>query len=413
MDKGTTGISSKLCIGVGLALTALVGCEEGSSGTADMGGGGGESDMTTVSMGALAVDCTKTANASDPACARGSLKPARTYGAGPSLADLSRGFVKTYYGGFVDAAKNRLVVAATWDSDASPKGYIVAVDITTGARTVISGTYEDPAQGDRMVGTGDELGRLYDVQQSPNGTLYAVQKGFGPTRVYKIDPATGNRTLHWISSMNNTARCNASTGTAVYVTPSFFSLAVSDTAIYMGLSNNPASTGVGIAEIKIDGTACKILSLSGNASTNPLNPGQGPSYSTGEPVSLTLAGGKLYYLLGLSKELLSVDLTTGNRTRVVGPTVGTGPDLAAQRIAIDTTKNVVYSVGAFAGNGTPITQADLATGNRTTLQNLGPAGFPGEMAVYVHPTKPLLFVLADTTLTVYDPLTGNSNNFSR
>lgn len=399
--------------GLGLALCSLAACDSGSTNNnnSDMGTGD-TGDMTMTSAGILPVDCTKTANGSNSACTRASSQPARTFGQGPSLKDLTKGFGNTYYGGFVDAANSRLVTAATWDSDAAPKGYIVAVDINNGNRTVLSGTYEDPQQGNKTVGTGPELGRLYDVQKGPNNMLYAVQKGFGPTRIFRIDPATGNRTQLWDSSTPNTARCNGSTGTAVYLTPSFFSLAVSDTAIYLGLSNNPAATGVGVAEVSIAGTTCKILSLSGNSSANAVNPGTGPSYTAGEPVSLTLSGGKLYYLIGQTKELVSVDPANGNRLRVVGPTVGTGPDLAAQRIAIDATKNTVYTVGSFAGNGTPIVQADLTTGNRTALLNSGPGGFPGEMNVLVHPSKPLLFLFASAAILLYDPATGNSNNFS-
>lgn len=85
--------------------------------------------------------------------------------------------------------------------------------------------------------------------------------------------------------------------------------------------------------------------------------GSGPTFSLGtldyDGTSLIVAG---------SSSVLAIDPATGNRTTLSSPTVGSGPQLAGNRLALDPTGNTIYSL--FNGR---VTSVDKATGNRTVL----------------------------------------------
>src|SRR6185295_8462419 len=92
------------------------------------------------------------------------------------------------YGGFVDATGNRIVLAGY---DSMDDGYVLAIDLTSGDRTLVSGAANDVRTGVQMRGTGPALGHVYDVDRGPDGRLYT----FGANGVHAIDATSGDRTM--------------------------------------------------------------------------------------------------------------------------------------------------------------------------------------------------------------------------
>lgn len=209
------------------------------------------------------------------------------------------------------------------------------------------------------------------------------------------------------------AGCNSTPNAAASITiPLPTSLAVSTTSIYLGLGGTfLQSGGVGIAELKLDGSGCKILTLSGNTAAGGINPGGGPTFNSGSPSGLQLANGKLYYVFSQSpdSELVAVDLTSGDRTRVSADNLGKGDSILVDWLTLDLAKSQAYTFNKYAFS----VRADLTSADRTTLSMTHNAGgIDGTTTGLVHPTKQLLFLLKRGAVFTYDPAVGNANTFS-
>lgn len=156
--------------------------------------------LTTVfPAGALApmIDC-----AADPGnirCVTRDLgDSAGTIGSGPAIY---QGGTDVLRGGFVTPDGRTLIVAVETLRNDDQFGAVMAIDLNTGNRTLISGYLNSiqragkgvKAQGDR----GDTLdlytlGNVTDVKPLPDGSLVAYAG-----QAIRIDPATGDRTLLW------------------------------------------------------------------------------------------------------------------------------------------------------------------------------------------------------------------------
>src|SRR5262249_35509640 len=117
-------------------------------------------------------------------------------------------------GGLVDG--NRLILAIDI-AIGSPNTYgiVLATDLASGDRTVVSGKYADPGQGDITVGSGPALAGVSDVARAPDGSFWASVSsehalGSAPRSLIRIDPATGNRAPLWSDNGNGLKCANAS-----------------------------------------------------------------------------------------------------------------------------------------------------------------------------------------------------------
>jgi len=365
----------------------------------DAGMGSGSSmpmaDAGIVNTGPFALDCAVTENQMTTMCLRPSAVDPGAIGSGPPINGKLRG-------GFVDG--NRLIAAVSYSNTG---GYLVAVDLATGERSVISGTYNDAANGPKTTGTGLDWGAVQDVQPGPDG-WYAVSS----LGVFKVDPATGNRT-RIIDQANTATQCTI--GTAK-VAPRTDAIAVGpDKSVFLSLSK----TGVGVGLVAVKAGVCRVVTLTGGTTTV----GSGPTFSSGNYFrTIRFRDGKIWALEFVTKSLLTIDPTAGARVRISASGVtklGTGDiDVGSGHMGFPTTgTNPVYTTIYDVSNrlfNIPI--IDPTTGNRTSLlMRSGPATKSGQdyPPLWVHPTKPWLVVGLDDSLVQIDIASGNSITLSR
>ena len=102
--------------------------------------------------------------------------------------------------GFVDAANNRLVIVTgphLEESGILPDGQsfttsIMAVDLSSGDRSVISGLSIDPANGNEIKGNGPVFGEFAQIKPSTDGKFYVK----GPSgALMSVNPTDGSREI--------------------------------------------------------------------------------------------------------------------------------------------------------------------------------------------------------------------------
>ncbi len=356
--------------------------------------------------GPFALDCSTVANQTTPHCARPDTVLAGSLGTGPAIVASGLGDLN---GGFIEGSRLVAAVAYSTSSTMAATGSVVAVDLATGDRTVISGTYKDAATGRQSVGSGPDWGSVNDVQPGPDGWYAITALG-----VYRVDPATGARTLV-IDSANTATRCTVGT---TKVIPRKDTLAIGpDKSVYLALSNSPAGTGVGLVAVKAG--VCRIVSLGGGPSGSSV--GSGATMTNGYFRSVRFQGSKIWALEFVSKSLMTVDPASGSRVRVSA--TGTMPVGSG-------TIDVGSGWLGFAAGGAPVytTLYDVANrlltlgaidptnGARTqVVLKSGPANKGGETypPLWIHPTKPWLLVGIDNAIVQVDIATGASYTLSR
>jgi hypothetical protein len=424
-----------------LSIVAAAGCGDGShdgggdvtdmgaldfapSGGPDLAAGGGDGGGPSL------VDCSVAANrANDPRC--GGILDA-TVGQGVALAHQNLFGAPLSGGGFLDGG--RLVLAVDIDYG-SPNtfGIVLAVDLSTGDRTVISGKYRDPANGDHTVGTGTPaLVGVHDVQQAPDGSYWASVStdhalGSAPRFLVKIDPATGNRTQLW-SDGGNGIKCtnpttNAMTTTKYTVDSSSIAIAP-DGAVYYSVQGNPQSAGNAIVKLNPKAGTCTLVTASQAAAAGD-NRGSGPLNFVGVKGLRLDGSGFIWGVEGDTNSLWKIELASGNRTRVSSHSgssmVGNGNnDVGQYGLALGLqASDKIWTVGNTTGDeqgAGALTAVDVSNGNRsgpTVADIVGPATGKAT-AVWHYPGSGLLILSGPTFgVVLFDPQTNNSNYLSK
>lgn len=329
-------------------------------------------------------------------------------GTGPSWVEL-RGD-KAYTGGFFDAANREFIVGARFTDSTFPKatGLVFAINVDTGNRRILSGTYPDPVEGVKRIGCGaaaadcaspqriaDDLGGVEDVRPDPKDpkSLIAYVNGAGiGTQIVRIEKATGKRTLVWAENIDaqkslvapsataNSDQCSngvpaTSSGTKlVQLNPMGWTMDAAGNH-YFGVIPNGAPLGpTGIVRISVDGKTCSWVTryFRDLASTSgPKNEFRGNDIGSGPTNiiadrwgALVMHDGKLWGTN--ASAIATVDPATGNRTVVTNAAiqgaVGTGGSIGDRWLKWDPTRKVVWATGAF--NKTVIAAVDPKTGNR-------------------------------------------------
>jgi hypothetical protein len=340
----------------------------------DGGGGGG---------GLLAVDCKSSANLHTQACTSPTTYDKNTtIGTGPHFVDT----LDVVHRGFTD--KTRIIATL----GTATGGVVLAVDVTTGNRTVIASS---------SVGTGGALPNLSDVTPGPDG-WYALANG----SVWKIDPTTGNHSKVWDTTVGD-AHCTFLPAAQILYPSAAGGIAVGADAIYLPITTT-YGTQLGSGVIAVKGTTCKLVSHAGYPTS--ANHGTGPDV-IGIKDQLALSGTTLTILD--SNQVGTVDLTTGNRKIESNDTTGSGPQIGSDSMAL-TTNGFAWTACSYAGNGTYV-KVDLASGARTGLDPalFTPLSVGGPWCtVWAHPTEALLVIEDANGFSLFDPATGNSNVFS-
>jgi len=348
------------------------------------------------------------------------MKDGISIGNGPSYAEA---FNIEYNGGFVDddeGPEGTVYVAASFGGSTARSGGVLAVDLATGDRSIVSG-WDPTGVVDVVnsvlpeVGSGHPLESVNEVRRGPDGMLYAWVRTTPPAEqeIVRIDPNDGARTLVWKGRDDRFPQCE------VIEDPSLGTLQTTDTGFavddagnfYMGFSN--PMQGRGILRISSDLSTCETLTGAGNTASGTR--GTGPSMS-GFVQGFTIRGDKLYGFTTQPKQFLEVDLETGDRTLLWEPGGVTPPERHA---AWDEARGVWWIAGFQ--NSVAIDAVDVETGMNTSIFNGGvfdwmPLGAAGPVQinslnygpVWLRRNGNLLVAQDGMSIVEYEPKTGNS-----
>lgn len=383
-----------------LLLVALAGCDDEvkatGSGTTGTTGATSTSSSSSSSSGTgggtavLPIDCCDPAHKVSDVCFSADPGPG-TIGAGPPVT----GFLSQVQSGFVEAGKAIVAVKNTGPVG----GMVMSVDLATGSREVLTGTYQDPMMGAVDKGGGD-LVNPDDVARGPDG-FYLLALSGGD--VYRADFTSGDRSLAFASS-----DCVASGSTIAR--SSAMGLEADETgALYQG-ALQPGGIGV----VKLFENACSVVSF-----TNP-KIGSGPDFLTYTGISY--GNGKLFGTWYTDESLLSVDTTTGDRLRLsatVAPTVGSGPPFGTASSRLGSDAHVWVGADAVGGvalvTRVNVDVMDPNVGDREPFDaECGPLTTFDNENVFLYGEYGSFWVIGkDSAVYLFDPVTKNSNRVSR
>jgi hypothetical protein len=366
------------------------------------------------------------------------------FGTGPSIRSLPQAH---YYGGIIIGRE--VFLGADWSSSVLPnQGLIMAINLDTGNRRIVSGSFDDPASGNTVTGTGPAFANVIDVKRGVGSdtNLYAlsVPASTFNLEIVRVNPTTGNRTLVWRGRDAAYGQCASGDPARPAVTyhERIFGL-TSSGEFYLGFRGAGfTSEGVGLVRIAANGQSCSFVSRSGAGSLNAyafLDIGQGYVVDRGFYTGLTQHAGQLYVLHDTIKALFRIDPATGNRTRVSGAgtaygILGDGPinlgGIGERWTQWDPVRNVMWTAGVI--NYRTLVAVDLTTGDRVQafcssstsndpptpwrnlcLSGVMTSGFENFGGLFLDPVSQDLFIVHDNhSLSRVDLRNGNSMRFS-
>lgn len=248
------------------------------------------------------------------------------FGSGPKLWEMG----VRVRSGDLWADRGEIIVAVS--NGSNTPGFVLGLDIETGDRHIISGTYPDPDVGWTEVGAGGEWletthalrgaddmiyvyahGNRYDTEISGNDVI---------NEIWRVDPDSGDRDLVWQHKLKNPDGAFPLCGNGdpdesplqLMLEGGAFEVA-EDGAFFIGTIRN-GGAGVGFIEVASDGSSCRVVSMNQGASTNDYAAGVGTGFDFGLAVeAINHVNGTLYVMD--NNNLLEVDRETGDRTRVM------------------------------------------------------------------------------------------------
>jgi hypothetical protein len=301
------------------------------------------------------------------------------------------------FGVALDAVGNRAFVTSRGNNS------VVAVNLATGTRTVASSA---------SVGTGpsfvNPLGVVYDAITSPSSPrLLVADAGLGA--IVAVDLASGNRTLMSSSSPTGSGialdqpvqvKLDASGSRLLVLDGSVSRNALVAVALANGNRTVLADSSTGSGALVSAPLALAFDTATSRAYVAPYQGGEIGQVDLGTLARTTLAsanlgsGTKLVSVGGAALEqrtgtptsllltdptqglVFRVDLTTGDRTVVAGPSAGSGVVLARPADLVLDTRSGVTTPQALildAGTGHSVVALNLTTGVRTLLADLNSA----------------------------------------
>ena len=306
------------------------------------------------------------------------------WGSGPSFTPYhtASGTGGDFFGGYFDPDSRELYTVVRWGNGGLVRtGSVLAFQVDTGARRVVSGFYPSNS-GLQEYGSGYNTPRplgnagahqpltgASSLKTGPDGMLYVAGGGLGETSnkqkfIVRVDPDTGKRTLVWMAQhagsagQNHTGNISDTYGQctrhgpetvdgvpdSVAWTPSGFTVA-DNGDFYMTFHG--IREGDGVARISADGSTCTFVSRFGaeaSGGETPADIGGGFTPATGALEGLMLHDGKLWTVT-LGGDLLTIDPTTGDRA-VAGAKPSSGyTGIGYQNLFWDSTRDVVWAVG--------------------------------------------------------------------
>lgn len=266
------------------------------------------------------------------------------------------GIIDAYY----DAPLDAFIVA----------GYGAVMKVThAGVASMISGEYEDPANGPMKVGDGPTwpTSTIVAIRRMSDGkAIVMAEDGF-----YTVDVATGARAFYRDYAgvpAENHIRLEGE-----------FALDPSDN-IYVALARTTNDGGVGA--LQFTKSDAKVITLSG-AGDPSRNVGMGPDDGVSGYASIQYYDGKVWLLNEDRDSLVKVTIETGQRQVVSSGQVGkdlpdndenlvyliAGEAAGAISLIFDSSKNVAYTIANNYANqyGHYQTKIDLTNGDRSYI----------------------------------------------
>ena len=269
-------------------------------------------------------------------------------GSGPSMVGVFEGRLN---GGIIDG--DELVVATQWGGSSARRGLLLAVNKNTGNRRIVSG--EHPTA---TVGAGPPFAFAIDVKKGADNNFYVLSDPTlaKATEIVRVTPATGARTLVWRGNDSAFGQCltgdptAAARGVSLQYTDLGFALDGAGN-FYLGYAN-PITDGRGIVRISANGLTCTTVTAHG---TRPDGFTKGTGAELGGFVQgFALEGSSILAFTTQPKQLLRIDLASGNRTVIIR--AQSGGIIGERWVLPDTGRNLLWTVGFM--NSTTITAVD-------------------------------------------------------
>lgn len=248
----------------------------------------------------------------------------------------------TLRGGFIHTESRELIVANQWSDASGAYGILWGVDLDTGDRRILSGTFLDPSAGfaRTTIGDGVDFTRPYHALEGPDGMVYVADNlRVGQVRVIRVDPATGDRELAWDSSdrdnwgwcEHRSPRASDQQQPAEDIRTRTFAMDAEGN-FYFGNQQGGRNSGIAVLRISPDGQTCSDLTRSGATQSNGyVNNGTGTGYDVvqGDYSALSVQGDVMYAVNMVNNTLIAIDMATGNRRLISAASssqrVGSGP----------------------------------------------------------------------------------------
>jgi len=339
-----------------------------------------------------------------------------TVGTGPRIFGLANAH---FSGGFIEG--NEIVVAVYWGSSTAQRGAVMAVDVDSGNRRLISGDLSSVTAG-----SGPAFSYALDVRKGVDGNYYVFTQSTlpGAPSIFRVNPTTGVRTLVWKGQGAGFGQCAAGDPNAaangIYVQYTNQGFAVDAAGGFLLGYANPIRDGRGLVRISADGTTCSYVSATGTRADG-LTRGTGPNMG-GFVQGFMVDGGKVVVQITQPKALIEIDLTTGNRTALFTST--TAGNIGERWAVKDTARGVIWTAGVM--NSVTVIAYDRAKNKTMSIfSSCGDPDFPwfplcagtgpikinslNHGGMWLHPTNGnLLFGHDSISIVEFEPETGNS-----
>ncbi|MAQ15802.1 MAG: hypothetical protein CMN30_13530 [Sandaracinus sp.] len=327
------------------------------------------------------------------------------YGSGPVFSDYNDG-ASTWYGAEFDPAARELYAVVNWnDPEHTDISSIVAWNVDTKDRRVVSGLLPDSVSGVQAFGAGYEsptaflvdaggdtqpLTGVDAIRLGPDGNLYAASRH----EILRVDPSSGTRELVWrrqeesvtgeISATYGQCLRPSHLGVADGLQLESASFAVGpDLAFYRGFRD--VRGGSGVLRVAPDGGTCEVIARwngQGDSAPDPVDSVPPPAdVGTGylpNPITTPVQGmlvhaGRLYFVA--SGDLVALELASGARTRVDDSDLPYPAGYTAMQW--DPEREVIWTAGASAAIfGNVI--VDPVTGQKERIvSDTGRQDYPG------------------------------------
>jgi len=359
------------------------------------------------------------------------------FGAGPQIRKTATHIDN----GQGDVIGREWFVPVSWsDGVTQDQTMIFAINLDTGNRRHVSGTFVDPKKGVVKVGSGDAFKEVYQVVAGPDGMLYTIgaKEALLPHQIHRVDPKTGVRKLLYDEeTISDALKCpNGSTSPGRKTIQMHAGSMAIDAAGNFYLSGT-ATKNPGPSILKLDKSTMKCsyvsMILAATLTTFTKNVGGGFSQIQFPFRALLHKDGAIYAITDTL--FIKTDIATGDRTVISNAKatggVGSGP-VAAQGMGDywtvwDKHHNMFWTIG---GGKALMIAINPKTGDRfahpcwhpgTGIQGGGCAStgrfIPGALdngGMIIDPDSPRhLYVFHDLISIVrYDKQTANAAIFS-